>query len=120
MSDFDILGILQGMIYYERELLALPPEPKKQRTQVAMDYALCWMARLAARLPESVTQRLDSIDMAALHTAADTILKRPAVENLQNPAVLQQLIRAANAYRDRLGYPLLGADGWPENDIIKE
>lgn len=113
MSDFDVLGILQGMIYYERELLALPPEPKKRRTQVAVDYALCWLARLVDRLPEGVAQRLDSIDMAALHTASETILKRPAVDNLQNLAVLQQLIRAANAYRERLGYPLLGADGWP-------
>lgn len=113
MSDFDVLGVLQGMIYYERELLALPAEPKKRRTQVAVDYALCWLARLADRLPESVAQRLDSLDMAALRTAAETIIKQPAVENLRNPAVLQQLIRAANVYRDRLGYPLLGADGWP-------
>ncbi len=119
MSDFDILGVLQGMIFYERELLALPPEIKKRRTQVAMDYCIIWLFRLANRLPENIAQKLDCIDMAALQVAAETIRKHPAINNLKNPEVLQQLIRAANVYRDRLGYPPLGTDGWPSKRSLE-
>lgn len=119
MSDFEILSILQGMIYHERELLALPPEPKKRRTQVAVDYCITWLFQLANRLPETIAQKMDSIDMHALQVAAETIRKQPAIDNLLNPEVIQQLIRAANVYRDRLGYPPLGTDGWPVSSTDK-
>ena len=98
-TDAEILDALQGVKLMQTELLAAYYE----------------------KLPTGVTRRLTEIDAETLRHIGPVTgyglhgeQMKPLADKLAGDAAFAQVIRAANAYRAKLGYPRLGPDGWPE------
>lgn len=112
-SDFDILGALQGLKQTQAEL----------RVGRGGSMALAFFRGYYDKLPEDVARRLTEIDGEALAniTRATTFglsgdnLKRFAGK-IAGDAAFAQVIRAANKYREKLGFAPLGPNGWPEGE----
>lgn len=83
--------------------------------------ALAFMKAYYDKLPDAVALRLTEIDRRAverIHEAMELQLSgerlKEFTDRIASFAAFAQVVRAANAYRDRLGYAPLGADGWPD------
>lgn len=82
---------------------------------------LAFLAAYYEKLPTGVTRRLTEIDAETLRHIGPVTgyglhgeQMKPLADKLAGDAAFAQVIRAANAYRAKLGYPRLGPDGWPE------
>ena len=103
-TDAEILDALQGVKMTQDELRRL-----------------AFFRAYYEKLPDEVARRLTEIDTDAVEriTRATGLglsgeLLARFVEKLASDAAFAQVIRAANFYRERLGYGPLGPDGWPE------
>ena len=75
------------------------------------------------KLPDDVTRRLSEIDSGAVEGILEATGRGLSGESLEafisklaSPAAFAQVVRAANAYRAKLGFRPLGPDGWPERE----
>lgn len=115
-TDSEILNALQGV---KQQMDTLRRAVRDGEGSASM--ALAFFRAYFDKLPEEVARRLTEIDTGAVEriTRATALnlngdaLARFA-EKLASDAAFAQVIRAANAYRGRLGYAPLGPDGWPE------
>lgn len=89
---------------------------------------LTWFGQYVEELPRDILWRLDKISLQEVQRSVATA----ACSNVDIEALLSlisqiagndafaQVIRAANVYREKLGYPLLRPDGWPEWTDIQQ
>lgn len=115
-TDAEILDALQGV---KLEMDAIRKAAQDGLGGVSM--ALAFFRAYFDKLPDEVTRRLTEIDAEAvehitratgLNLSGDSLARFG--EKLASDAAFAQVIRAANVYRERLGYAPLGPDGWPE------
>jgi len=112
-TDADILDALQGVKLTQTEL----------RDGRGTGMTLAFFLAYFEKLPEDVAHRLTEIDaeaVAHLSQATGLGLTGDALgrfsSKLASDAAFAQVIRAANAYRKKIGYGPLGPDGWPERE----
>ena len=110
-TDAEILDALQGVKLMQTEL----------RDGRGTGMTLTFLAAYYEKLPTGVTRRLTEIDAETLRHIGPVTgyglhgeQMKPLADKLAGDAAFAQVIRAANAYRAKLGYPRLGPDGWPE------
>lgn len=110
-TDAEILDALQGVKMTQDEL----------RRSKCGSVGLAFFRAYYEKLPDEVARRLTEIDTDAVEriTRATGLglsgeLLARFVEKLASDAAFARVIRAANFYRERLGYGPLGPDGWPE------
>lgn len=110
-SDDDILGALQGLKLMQADL----------RAGHGNSVTLAFFKAYYEKLPGEVVRRLTEIDFEAVtHITEATGLGlsgeklKAFADRIAGDDAFAQVIRAANAYRERLGYAPLGPDGWPE------
>ena len=115
-TDSEILNALQGV---KQQMDTLRKAVRDGEGSVSM--ALAIFRAYFDKLPEEVARRLTEIDTEAVgHITRATALNLSGdalarfAEKLASNAAFAQVIRAANVYRERLGYGPLGPDGWPE------
>ncbi len=116
VTDDEILNALQGLKEAQREIREIMQGDDK----IAASMSLAFFKGYYDKLPPAVAQRLDQIAPEAVEhiTPATRMhltgksLKRFA-DQLASDAARQQVIRAANVYRKKLGYIPLGPDGYP-------
>ena len=72
------------------------------------------------RLPDDVARRLSEIDSETVELTAEwnQDVACSAINKLNDSAALEQIVRAENFYRQRLGYTLLDLDGLPEKGTL--
>ena len=112
-SDQDILAALGGIIEMQRTA--------RSDVEVCAETGLVFLRIYYQKLPESVARRLTELNPVALaaipgatgHNGSEKARKNIAA-SVASDAAFAQAIRAANVYRGKLGYELLGADGNPE------
>ena len=110
-NDGDILGALQGLKLMQAEL----------RGGHGGSMTLAFFRAYYEKLPDEITRRLTEIDSETVEHITETTglglsgerLKAVA-DKIAGDAAFAQVIRAANVYRERLGYGPLGPDGWPQ------
>lgn len=115
-TDNSILDALQGLKEAQREIR----EIVRTDDQTGASMALAFFKGYYDKLPSEITSRLDQIMPEAVEQITHATrmhltgisLKRFA-EQLASDAAYQQVIRAANVYRKKLGYTPLGPDGYP-------
>lgn len=104
-DDKGILGALQGVKVEQQEI-----REGRVRTPDAL-------RSYYRELPEDVRGRLTCLTPEMISRAQpppDFIPDEDGLRQLAGDDAFGQVIRAANRYRARLGYPPLGPDGWPE------
>ena len=112
-SDQDILAALEGIVRMQRTI--------RSGLDVCVNTGLVFVRVYYGNLPESIARRLTEISPVALAAipgatawgGSETARKNIAA-SVASDAAFAQAIRAANVYRGKLGYELLGADGNPE------
>lgn len=103
----------------------MPDEVIKAETDAEILDALQGVKLMQTELRDGrgtgVTRRLTEIDAETLRHIGPVTgyglhgeQMKPLADKLAGDAAFAQVIRAANAYRAKLGYPRLGPDGWPE------
>lgn len=112
-SDDDILGALQGLKLMQAEL----------RAGHGGSFTLAFLRAYYERLPEEVARRLTEIDLETVGRITEATglglsgeKLKGITDKIAGDDAFAQVIRAANVYRERLGYSPLGPDGWPEGD----
>lgn len=115
-TDADIHGALLGVKNAQLDLVEAA-----HRKGSAAGMSLAFFLAYYSKLPDDVARRLTEIDadaVARITTATGLGLTGENLvrfaEKLASPAAIAQVIRAANAYRSRLGFEPLGPDGWLE------
>ena len=104
-TDAEILDALQGVKMTQDELR------RSKCGSVGLAFFRAYYEKL--RLTEIDTDAVERITRATGLGLSGELLAR-FVEKLASDAAFAQVIRAANFYRERLGYGPLGPDGWPE------
>ena len=112
-SDQDILAALGGIIEMQRTA--------RSDVEVCAETGLVFLRIYYQKLPESVARRLTELNPVALaaipgatgHNGSEKARKN-ITSSVASDAAFAQAIRAANIYREKLGYELLGPDGNPE------
>jgi hypothetical protein len=114
-TDVEILGALQGIKVSQAEIAAAA-----RRDGHSAGMALAFFRAYYEKLPEDIVHRLTKIDAEAVeHIPAATGFKLTGQsleqfsDKFASPEAYAQVIRAANVYREKLGYGPLGPDGWP-------
>lgn len=112
-GDDAILAALEGIVRMQHII--------RGGVDVCVDTGLVFVRIHYNNLPENVARRLTEIDPGALAaipgaTAWGGSEKARAniASSVASDAAFAQAIRAANVYREKLGYGLLGPDGNPE------
>lgn len=115
-TDAEILNALQGVKLMQSQLQEIV-----RSGDAGASMAMAFLRAYYEKLPDSVARRLTEIDRGAVDkiTSAtafglhgDTLERFAA--RIAGDAAFAQVIRATNAYREKMGYAPLGADGWPE------
>lgn len=108
-----ILAALDGIVRMQRTI--------RGGLDVCVHMGLVRIRTYYNKLPENIARRLTEINPVALAaipaaTAFDGSGKarKNIASSVASDAAFAQAIRAANAYREKLGYQLLGPDGNPE------
>ena len=112
-DDKAVLAALDGIVRMQRTA--------RSGLDVCINTGLVFIKSYYDKLPESVARRLTEINpvaLAAIPGATSYQGSEKARKNIAasvaSDAAFAQAIRAANVYRGKLGYELLGADGNPE------
>lgn len=112
-GDEAVLAALDGIVRMQRTI--------RSGLDVCINTGLVFVRVYYGNLPENVARRLTEINPVALAaipgaTAFDGTEKarRNIASSVASDAAFAQAIRAANVYREKLGYGLLGPDGNPE------
>lgn len=112
-DDKAVLAALDGIVRMQRTA--------RSGLDVCINTGLVFIKSYYDKLPESVARRLTEINPVAL-TAIPGATSYQGSEkargniasNVASDKAFAQAIRAANVYREKLGYELLGPDGNPE------
>ncbi len=112
-EDEEILAALEGIIRMQRTI--------RGGVDVCVDSGLTFVRAYYNNLPGHVARRLTELSpvaLAAIPGATGPGGSKKARENIAahvaGDKAFAQVIRAANAYRARLGYRPLGPEGSPE------
>lgn len=112
-GDEAILAALDGIVRMQRTI--------RGGLDVCVDTGLTFVRVYYNNLPENIARRLTEINpvaIAAIPGATAFNGTEKARENIASSvasdAAFAQVIRAANVYREKLGYERLGPDGSPE------
>lgn len=112
-SDESILDELNGIVRMQRTI--------RGGLDVCVETGLIFVRTYYNNLPENIAHRLTELNPVALAaipgaTAWDGSEKarKNIAASVASDAAFAQAIRAANIYRKKLGYGLLGPDGNPE------
>lgn len=115
VTDREILVALQGVKVAQSDIQTAIREGR------SASMTLAFLAGYMCKLPDEVATRLSEVraeDLADIPEATGRALTGAALEwlagRLAGEAARAQVIRAANAYRAKLGLVPLGPDGWPE------
>ena len=116
VTDAEILDVLQGLKEAQRE--SRKTAQGDDRSSASM--ALAFFKGYYDKLPPAIKQRLDQIEPETVeHITPATRMNltgkslRVFADQLASDSAFQQVIRATNVYRKKLGYVPLGLDGWP-------
>ena len=111
-DDKAVLAALDGIVRMQRTI--------RGGLDVCVDTGLVFVRTYYNNLPENVARRLTEINpvaVAAIPGATSFQGTEKARKNIAScvasDAAFAQAIRAANIYRERLGYDLLGSNGLP-------
>lgn len=112
-DDKAVLAALDGIVRMQRTI--------RGGLDVCVETGLVFVRTYYNNLPESVARRLTEINPVALAAipratawgGSETARKNIAA-SVAGDAAFAQAIRAANVYREKLGFELLGLDGNPE------
>ena len=112
-DDKAVLAALDGIVRMQRTA--------RSGLDVCVDTGLVFIKSYYDKLPESVARRLTEINPVALAAIPGATSYQGSekargniASNVASDKAFAQAIRAANVYRGKLGYELLGADGNPE------
>ena len=112
-SDQDILAALSGIIEMQRTA--------RSDVEVCAETGLVYLRVYNGNLPESIARRLTEISPVALAAIPGATsfqgtekARKNIAASVASDAAFAQAIRAVNAYRKKLGFEPLGADGQPE------
>ena len=117
-DDKAVLAALDGIVRMQRTI--------RGGLDVCVETGLVFVRTYYNNLPESVARRLTEINpvaRAAIPGAtawggSETARKNIAA-SVAGDAAFAQAIRAANVYREKLGFELLGLDGNPEQREVE-
>lgn len=111
-SDEAILAALDGIVRMQRTT--------RSGLDVCINTGLVFIKSFYDKLPESIARRLTEINPVALAAIPGATsfqgsekARANIASNVASDAAFAQAIRAANVYRGKLGYELLGPDGTP-------
>ena len=112
-DDKAVLAALEGIVRMQRTI--------RGGLDVCVDTGLVFVRTYYNNLPEGIARRLTELNpvaLAAIPGATSFQGSEKARKNIAasvaSDAAFAQAIRAANIYREKLGYELLGPDGNPE------
>lgn len=112
-DDKAILAALDGIVRMQRTI--------RGGLDLCVDTGLTFVRSYYNNLPEGVARRLTEISPVALAAIPGATgvkgsekARQNIASNVAGDAAFAQAIRAANVYRGKLGYPLLGPDGQQE------
>ena len=107
-----ILAALDGIVKMQRHI--------RGGLDVCIDTGLTFVRTYYNSLPENIARRLTELNpvaLAAIPVATSFQGSEKARKNIASSvasdAAFAQAIRAANVYREKLGYDPLGPDGYP-------
>ena len=117
-DDKAVLAALDGIVRMQRTI--------RGGLDVCVETGLVFVRAYYNNLPESVARRLTEINPVALVAipgatawgGSETARKNIAA-SVAGDAAFAQAIRAANVYREKLGFELLGLDGNPEQREVE-
>ena len=112
-DDKAVLAALDGIVRMQRTI--------RGGLDVCVDTGLVFIRTYYNNLPEKIARRLTELNPVALAAipgatawgGSETARKNIAA-SVAGDAAFAQAIRAANIYREKLGFELLGPDGNPE------
>lgn len=109
-GDEAILAALDGIVRMQRIIRGGP--------DVCVDTGLTFVRVYYNNLPENVARRLTEINPVAIAAIPGATAfngtekaRKNIASNVASDAAFAQAIRAANVYREKLGYERLGPDG---------
>ncbi len=112
-DDKAVLAALDGIVRMQRTA--------RSGLDVCVNTGLVFIKSYYDKLPESVARRLTEINPVALAAIPGATSYQGSekargniASNVASDKAFAQAIRAANVYRGKLGYELLGPDGNPE------
>lgn len=112
-GDETILAALDGIVRMQRTI--------RGGLDVCIDTGLTFVRAYYNNLPENIARRLTEINPVAIAAIPGATAfngtekaRRNIASNVASDAAFAQAIRAANIYREKLGYERLGPDGSPE------
>lgn len=112
-DDKAVLAALDGIVRMQRTA--------RSGLDVCINTGLVFIKSYYDKLPESVARRLTEINPVALAAIPGATSYQGSekargniASNVASDKAFAQAIRAANVYREKLGYELLGPDGNPE------
>lgn len=112
-DDKAVLAALDGIVRMQRTT--------RSGLDVCINTGLVFIKSFYDKLPESVARRLTEINPVALAAIPGATsyqgsekARKNIASNVASDKAFAQAIRAANVYRGKLGYELLGPDGNPE------
>lgn len=112
-DDKAVLAALDGIVRMQRTT--------RSGLDVCINTGLVFIKSFYDKLPESVARRLTEINPVALAAIPGATsfqgsekARKNIASNVASDAAFAQAIRAANIYRGKLGYDLLGPNGNPE------
>lgn len=112
-DDKAVLAALDGIVRMQRTA--------RSGLDVCINTGLVFIKSYYDKLPESVARRLTELNPVALAAIPGATSYQGSekargniASNVASDKAFAQAIRAANVYREKLGYELLGPDGNPE------
>lgn len=112
-DDKAVFAALDGIVRMQRTA--------RSGLDVCINTGLVFIKSYYDKLPESVARRLTEINPVALAAIPGATSYQGSekargniASNVASDKAFAQAIRAANVYREKLGYELLGPDGNPE------
>ena len=118
-SDEAVLAALDGIVRMQGSI-------RRDVVGICTETGLVFLRVYYRNLPEHVARRLSEIQPGTVEQIPSVTApprspeKQRAIGALvASDAAFAQAIRAANVYRGKLGYPLLGPDGTPEQEEVE-
>lgn len=113
-SDEAVLAALDGIVRMQGSI-------RRDVVGICTETGLVFLRVYYRNLPEHVARRLTEIQPGTVEQIPSVTIPPRSAEKqraigalVASDAAFAQAIRAANVYRGKLGYPLLGPDGAPE------
>lgn len=118
-SDESILEALDGIVRMQGSI-------RRSTVSICVETGLVFLRVYYKSLPEHIARRLTEIKPDTVEQIPSVTAPPRSPEKQQaigalvaSDAAFAQAIRAANIYRGKLGYPLLGPGGTPEQEEVE-